>query len=80
MKKVIAGATFAAGLIAGLFGAQFLEREALAQSNWQCMSWALDSGGNVSAVSNFLSGAKTVELTSSGLSTANRIALVACKQ
>jgi hypothetical protein len=77
---MLAGFLFLAGLVVGLFAAQLLERDALAQSNWQCMSWSLDSGGNVAAVSNFLSGAKTVELTSAGVSANNRIALVACKQ
>jgi hypothetical protein len=80
MKKVVIGVAFAAGLLAGLFASQLLEREALAQSNWQCMSWSLDSGGNVGAVSNFLAGAKTVELTSADVSVANRFALVACRQ
>ena len=66
--------------MAGLFTSHLLEREALAQSNWQCMSWTLDSNGNLGAVSNFLAGAKTVELTSAGVSVANRFVMVACKQ
>ena len=80
MKRVTIGSIFAAGVLAGLFGSHLLEREALAQSNWQCMSWSMDPGGNVAAVSNFLSGAKTVELTSADVSVANRFALIACKQ
>ena len=80
MKKMAIGVVFAAGLLAGLFASQLLERESLAQSNWQCMSWSMDPGGNVGAVSSFLSGAKTVELTSASTAIANRFALVACKQ
>jgi hypothetical protein len=44
------------------------------------MSWTLDSSGNLGSVSNFLAGAKTVQLTSAGVDVANRFALVACKQ
>ena len=80
MKRLAIGVVFAAGLLAGLFASQLLERGALAQSNWQGMSWSLDSGGNVNAVSNFLSGAKTVELTSASTTVATRFSLVACKQ
>jgi len=80
MKKLAIVSLFAAGLLAGLLVSQVLEPNALAQSNWNCMSWSLDSGGNVAALSNFLSGAKTVELTAAGVSVGNRFALVACKQ
>ena len=79
MRKLLI-VVFAAGFLAGLFTSHMLEREALAQNNWQCMSWSLDSGGNMGAVSSFLAGAKTVELTSAGLSIANRFELIACKQ
>jgi hypothetical protein len=80
MRKVAIAVIFAAGLLAGLFSSRLFEREALAQGNWQCMSWSMDSGGNVGAVSNFLAGAKTVELTSAGVAVGNRFALVACRQ
>ena len=80
MRKMGISVVFGAGFLAGLFTSHMLEREALAQSNWQCMSWTLDSSGNLGPLSNFLAGAKTVELTSAGLEIANRFALVACKQ
>ena len=80
MKKVVLGVVFAAGFLTGRFTSELLEHEAFAQSNWQCMSWTLDSSGNLGSVSNFLAGAKTVELTSAGVDVANRFALVACKQ
>ena len=80
MKKGVICVVFAAGFLAGRFTSQLLEREVLAESNWQCMSWTLDSSGNLGSVSNFLAGAKTVELTSAGVDVANRFALVACKQ
>ena len=79
MRKVLV-VVFAAGFVAGMFTSHLLEPEASAQSNWQCMSWTLDSGGNLAAVGSFLAGAKTVELTSAGIEVGNRFALVACKQ
>jgi len=80
MRKIAIGVVFAAGFLTGRFTSQLLEREVLAQSNWQCMSWTMDSNGNLGAVTNFLAGAKTVELTSAGVSVANHFVLVACKQ
>ena len=80
MKKVVLAVVFAAGFLTGRSTSQLLEREALAQSNWQCMSWTLESSGNLGSVSNFLAGAKTVELTSAGVEVGNRFALVACRQ
>ena len=80
MRKLTIGFIFASGLLVGMFAPRLVEREALAQGNWQCRSWTLDSGDTVGAVSNFLSGAQAVQLTSTGLSVANRVWLVACKQ
>jgi hypothetical protein len=79
MRRVLI-IVFAAGFLAGMFASRLLERAVMAQSNWQCASWSLDSNGNLGPVSSFLAGAKTVELTSAGLSVANRFVLVACKQ
>jgi hypothetical protein len=78
MKKVVFGRLFVAGLVVGLLGSQLLERDAMAQNNWQCMTWNLEPGGNASAVTNFLSGARNVELESAGLS-AGRFTVLACK-
>ena len=80
MRKCAIGLIFAAGLAVAIVAPRLLEREALAQSNWQCMSWNLDSGGNVTAISKCLAGATNVQMTSTGTSVANRVWLVACKQ
>ena len=76
MKKVFAAALFAAGLGVGRSPCKFWNASALAQSNpqsnWQCMSWGLDPGGNVASVGNFLAGAKTVELTAAGVAVGTR--------
>jgi len=78
MKKVTFGIVFLAGLIVGLIASQFPGFEAMAQNNWQCMTWNLEPGGNANVVSSFLSGAHNVELESAGLS-AGRFTVLACK-
>ena len=80
MKRTVIVIVFAAALLADLVAPRLLEREALAQTSRQCMSWTVESGGSLDDVATFLAGAKTVELTSAGLSIANRFALVACRQ
>ena len=69
---------FITGVVAGLIVSHVPGFEAMAQSNWQCMSWNIEPGGNASAVTNFLSGARSVELESAGLS-AGRFTVLACK-
>jgi hypothetical protein len=68
MKKLGLGIVFGTGLFVGLLASQLVERDAMAQNNWQCMTWSFEPGGNANAVTNFLTGARTVELESAGLS------------
>jgi hypothetical protein len=78
MKKVTFGIVFGAGLVVGLLVTHFPGFEAMAQNNWQCMTWNLEPGGNANPVSSFLSGARQFELESAGLS-AGRFTVLACK-
>jgi hypothetical protein len=80
MKRTVFALTFVMGLVVGIAASRWLpERAVEAQSNWQCRSWNLDAGADVTATGTWLSGARTVEITAAGLSAASRYTLVACK-
>jgi hypothetical protein len=56
------------------------ERVVSAQSGWQCRSWTLESKQTLDAVGPWLGTAARVEIATTGLETAGRYALAACKQ
>ena len=72
---------FSAGLVIGMAVAGLrLEPVVLAQSGWQCRSWALESREGVDAIGPWLGGAAHVEISAAGLEVAGRYILVTCKR
>jgi len=51
-----------------------------AQTTWQCKSWTLQKPEDAAAVGTWLGQAKTVQISSNGVSVAGHTSVVACKQ
>ena len=80
MKRTMYGVVLGMGVAIGLAIATWSARTVEAQGAWQCASWTIEEKANVTAIGTWLGAAKTVQLTSSGLSAGSRFAVVACKQ
>lgn len=80
MTRTIGGVVFGVGVVVGIVVATWSGRVVEAQGGWQCASWTFEEKPNASAVGTWLGSAKTVQLTSAGLSAGSRFAVVACKQ
>jgi hypothetical protein len=51
-----------------------------AQTGWQCKSWTLQKQEDAAAVGSWLGQARTVQMSSAGLSQSGLYNVVACKQ
>ena len=81
MKKTVGGAILGIGLLLGLLiGASWPAQVVEAQTTWQCSSWTIAEKGDAAVVGTWLGTARTVHMTSAGLSAGSRFAVVACKQ
>ena len=80
MKRMMYGLVLGMGVLLGVAIATWSGRTVEAQAGWQCAAWTVEEKPNVTAIGPWLGAAKTVHLTSAGLSAGSRFAVVACKQ
>ena len=81
MKRTISGAMLAIGVLFGLLiGAAWPERVVEAQTAWQCRSFTMEEKADSAVVGTWLGTARTVQMTSAGLSAGSRFVVVVCKQ
>jgi hypothetical protein len=81
MGRKFAVALVAVGMVIGFKAAQFVPESVVnAQTGWQCSRQVLTEKDDLSGVATWLGQARSVEISTAGLTVAGRYVLVACKQ
>ena len=81
MTRTMGAVSVVAGIALGFAGSRFVpEPVVAAQTSWQCKSWVFQRQADASEIGTWLGPAKTVQISTAGLSQAGMYSVVACKQ